>query len=208
MITKITGKLCSLFEERIILEIPPFELEVMIPEYTRRQLQGEIGKTVSLYTIMYIDGGQMQNRMIPRLLGFQTETEREFFELLCTVDGFGSKKALKAMVRPVREIAEAIEEQNVKFLAGLPGIGAGTAERIVAKLRRKVPKFALMVARSGENLADDQPLDIVTETFEALVALGHSESEARHLIDTVLEGSKKKYKDSAELIQAIYVSTR
>lgn len=207
MITKITGKLVSLFEERIILEIPPLELEVSVPEYTRRQLQGEIGKAVHLYTIAYIDGNQMQNRMIPRLLGFMTETEREFFELLCTVDGFGSKKALKAMVRPVREIAEAIEEQNVKFLAGLPGIGSATAERIVAKLRRKVPKFALMVSKSLDNTTD-QPLDVVSETYEALVSLGHTEAEARRLIDTVLENSKKPFKDSAELIQAIYLSTR
>lgn len=206
MITKITGKLVSIFEERIILEAAPFEYEVLIPEYTRRQIQGELGKTVSLQTIEYFDGNPMQGRMIPRLLGFQTEVEREFFDLFCSVDGVGSKKALRAMVRPVRDIAAAIEEQNVKFLSGLPGIGPATAERIVAKLRRKVPKFALMVSKTTE--AIEQPLDIVTETFEALIALGHSESEARRLIDAVVEGSKKKFKDSSELIQAIYINNR
>ena len=49
--------------------------------------------------------------------------------------------------RFLRDIAAAIEDQDVKLLAQLPGIGPATAERIVAKLRRKVPKFALMAAR-------------------------------------------------------------
>ena len=36
------------------------------------------------------------------------------------------------MVRPVREVATAIEEQDLKSLATLPGVGPATAERIVA----------------------------------------------------------------------------
>ena len=49
------------------------------------------------------------------------------------------------MVRPVRELARTIEDQDVKMLATYPGIGEAMAERIVAKLRRKVGKFALIV---------------------------------------------------------------
>lgn len=206
MITKITGKLLALHEERLIIAVPPFEFEILIPDHTRRQLQSEIGKEISLHTIAYIDGGQMQGRMVPRLIGFYNEVEREFFELFCSVDGLGSKKALRAMVRPVGEIAEAIEEQNVKFLSGLPGIGAATAERIVAKLRRKVPKFALLVSRKLDDVGLQQS-DVAAETYEALLTLGHSESEARRLIDTALTGNKK-FKDSSTLIQAIYLSTR
>jgi len=201
MITKITGKLVALAAETATLETGAFEYEVSIPEFTRRHLQPELKKTVSLHTIEYIEGGQMQSRMTPRLIGFLTEAEREFFDLFCSVDGVGVKKALRAMIRPVREVAGAIEEQDVKWLSSLPGIGPATAERIVAKLRRKVPKFALMVARDVTAL-DTQP-DVMSETFEALLALGHSESEARKLIDAALE-SKKKFKDTTELLQAIY----
>ena len=207
MITKITGKLVALFDERAILAAGPFEYEVLTPDYTRRQLQSELQKEVSLHTIEYFDGNPMQGRMVPRLLGFLTEVEREFFDLFCSVDGVGSKKALRAMVRPVREIASAIEDQNVKMLSSLPGIGPATAERIVAKLRRKVPKFALMVDRSGSDISEES-LDIVAETFEVLLGLGHSESEARRLIDAVMEGNRKKFKDSTELIQAIYVHNK
>lgn len=210
MIVKITGKLVALYDERAIIEAPPFEYETLIPEFTRRQLQSELGQTISLRTIEYLDGNPTQGRLVPRLIGFLSDVEREFFELFCSVDGVGSKKALRAMVRPVREIAAAIEEQDVKFLAGLPGIGPATAERIVAKLRRKAPKFALMVQRPAESGASgaEQTLDVVSETFEALLSLGHGEADARRLIDGVLEKSKKKFKDSAELIQAIYMNSR
>ena len=111
--------------------------------------------------------------MTPRLVGFLSEVEREFFELFCSVDGVGVKKALRAMVRPVKEVATAIEEQDAKALSALPGIGPAMAERIIAKLRRKVPKFALMVARDEPHEAEVEP-DVVSETFEVLRELGHS----------------------------------
>ena len=58
------------------------------------------------------------------------------------------------MVRPVQDIAEMIEEQDAKGLSSLPGVGGATAERIIAKLRRKMSKFALLVARDQEHAAD------------------------------------------------------
>jgi Holliday junction DNA helicase RuvA len=204
MISKITGQLISLHADVVKISACPFEYEVLVPEYTRRQLQSEIGKTVSLHTIYSIDGNP-QGKMTPRLIGFLTEAEREFFDLFCSVDGVGTRKALRAMVRPVKDIATAIEEKDEKFLSGLPGIGNAMSERIVAKLRRKVPKFALLV---GGNIPEyEQQIDVVSETYEALLALGHSEVDARHLIDTALK-SKTKFKDSAEMIQAIYTINR
>ncbi len=202
MITKITGQLLDLDEDTLTLGVDAFEYEVLIPDFSRRQLQSQLGQEIRLHTIEYLEGNPMQGRLTPRLVGFLTEVEREFFELFCSVDGVGVKKALRAMVRPVREVARAIEEQDAKALAGLPGIGPATAERIIAKLRRKVPKFALMAAREEPSIADVE-LDVVSETFEVLRKLGHSESDARRLVDAAL-GQKKKFKDVQELLQAIY----
>src|SRR5690606_3193332 len=136
-----------LTNDSLTLQVGAFQYEVLIPEFARRRLQGELGRDISLHTIEYLEGNPMQGRLIPRLIGFLRDVEREFFDLVCEVDGVGVKKALRAMIRPVREVATAIEEQDLKSLSGLPGIGPATAERIVAKLRRKMPKFALMVAR-------------------------------------------------------------
>jgi Holliday junction DNA helicase RuvA len=202
LITKITGRLAELTEETLTLAVGAFEYEVFIPEFSRRQLQSQLGEDIRLFTIEYLEGNPMQGRLTPRLVGFLTEVEREFFELFCSVDGVGVKKALRAMVRPVREVATAIEDQDNKTLSSLPGIGPAMAERIVAKLRRKVPKFALLVARD-EPTAAEVPGDVLGDTFEVLRSLGHSESDARKLIDGVL-GQKKKFKDVQEVIAAIY----
>jgi holliday junction DNA helicase RuvA len=201
VITKITGRLAALEEDCLTLQASPFEYEVLIPEFTRRHLQGLLGQEVSLHTIDYLEGNPMQGRMTPRLIGFLSEVEREFFELFCSVDGIGVRKALRAMVRNVKEIATAIEEQDTKFLSSLPGIGPAMAERVIAKLRRKVPKFALLVSRQ-EVEAEIEP-DLVSETYEVLRQLGHGESEARRLLDAALT-KKRKYPDVQTLLQVIY----
>jgi Holliday junction DNA helicase RuvA len=203
LITKITGQLVALQDNSLTLSINSFEYEVLIPEFTRRNLQQQIGNQVSLHTIEYVEGNPMQGRMTPRLIGFLSEVEREFFELFCSVDGVGVRKALRAMVRPVKDVATAIEEQDAKFLSSLPGIGPAMSERIIAKLRRQMPKFALMVAGTETTREAEVEQDVVTETYEVLRKLGHTESDARRLLDTAL-AAKKKYADVQALLQAIY----
>lgn len=206
MITKITGKLVGLSGADATLEVGAFEYEVFVPEFVRRQLQSQIGQTISLQTIEYIDGNpQKGGKMVPRLVGFLNGIEREFFEMICSVDGVGVKKALGAMVRPVREVAEAIEEQDVKTLSALPGIGPAMAERIVAKLRRKMAKFALMIAREAPAGAGEKSSqnDVINEGYEALIALGHSPADARDKIMKAAQ-AKGKVKSVEDLIQEVY----
>lgn len=216
MITHIRGLLRRVGEEELTLAVEPMELEVLIPEYTRRQLQSRLDEPVTLHTIFYIEGNAMGGRMTPRLVGFLSAIDREFFEIFCSVDGVGVRKALRAMVRPVREFARTIQDQDVKMLATYPGIGEATAERIVAKLRRKVGKFTLIVG--AEAPADGVPVetngapenaepDVIRDTFAALLSVGHTESQARQAIDRVLAG-KKKFRTVADMIDAIYQQNR
>ena len=202
MITKITGNLTSVGDDRAVLEVDAFEYQVLIPEFARRQLQARLGEPISLHTIYYLDGNPAHGRLTPRLVGFLKEVEREFFELFCSVDGVGVRKALRAMVRPVQEVANLIEQQDAKGLSALPGIGPAMAERIIAKLRRKMPKFALLVGRD-ERYEAEVETDVVDETYQVLVSLGHSESDARRLLDTAL-ATKRKFKDVEALLQAVY----
>ncbi|NCX97649.1 MAG: Holliday junction DNA helicase RuvA [Planctomycetia bacterium] len=202
MITRVSGTLERVEPTAVEVALGPMVHEVLVTELVRRSLQGKIGQPVVLHTLEYLEGNPTRGNLVPRLVGFLSEVEREFFELICEVDGVGVRKALRAIVRPVGEIAAAIEEQDAKSLAGLPGIGAATAERMIAKLRRRMPKFALLVAREAPGDAGGAA-DVLAETFEVLRSLGHSDTEARRLVDT-LRGEKKKPKDVQEALEAIY----
>jgi holliday junction DNA helicase RuvA len=202
MITKISGTLLALDDESATLGVDSFEYQVFIPQFVHRQLQPHVGERVSLDTIYYLDGDPSRGRVTPRLVGFQSRVEKEFFELFCSVDGLGAKKALRAMVRPVKDIAEMIEEQDAEGLSSLPGIGAATAERIVAKLRRKMSRFALLVVRDEPHAAEVKR-DVILESFEALRALGHSEVDARKHLDGVLQ-TKRKFSSVEDVLHAVY----
>lgn len=202
MITRIAGKLLRLEQDSATLEAAPFEYQVFIGEYARRRLQEQVGQTVALHTIYYHDGDPSRGRVTPRLIGFVEEVEREFFEMFCSVDGVGAKKALRAMVRPVKDIAVMIEEQDAKGLASLPGVGAAMGERIIAKLRRKMSKFALIVAQQ-EGREADVSRDVVADAFQALRQIGYSEADARRLLDAVLK-TKRKYANVEDVLLAIW----
>lgn len=207
MITKISGKLVAINEDAIAIAVPPFEYEVLIADFTRRQLQGKTGQEIKLHTLDYIDGNAAQGgRLTPRLIGFTSLPEKQFFDLFCSVDGVGVKKALRAMVRPVQELAVLIEHQDAKALSALPGIGPATSERIIAKLRRKMPRFALMVGRDELPEKPEATSDVVRDTFDALLALGHNDADARQLIDDAL-ATGKKFKDTEAMLTAIYQRT-
>jgi len=201
MIKRVSGVLERVEPTGVELSLGHAVHEVLVPELVRRGLQQKLGQTVTLHTLEFLEGNPTRGNMVPRLVGFLSEVEREFFELICEVDGVGVRKALRAIVRPVGEIATAIEEQDAALLSTLPGIGAATAERMIAKLRRRMPKFALLVAREAPDQAG--PADVLAETFEVLRSLGHSDTEARRLVDGLREG-KKKYKDVQEALEAIY----
>jgi Holliday junction DNA helicase RuvA len=205
MITRLSGTLERVETTAIEVAVGPLVHEVLVTELVRRSLQGKIGQPVVLHTLEYLEGNPTRGNLVPRIVGFLSEVEREFFELICEVDGVGVRKALRAIVRPVGEIAGAIEEQDAKSLSGLPGIGAATAERMIAKLRRRMPKFALLVARETPSEGGGST-DVIVETFEVLRELGHSDSEARRLVEALRE-EKKKPKTVQEALEAIYRQT-
>lgn len=206
MITKITGIVNRVLDEEIRVQVGPLEYQVLVPEFVRRAVQLKLGQEATLHTSEYMDGNPMQGKVVPRLIGFTTEAELEFFELFCTVDKVGVRKALKALMRPVKEIADAIQRQDSKWLTTLPGIGPATAEQIVATLRRKVTKFALMATPAADGAAAAPAAvagDVLEDAYRALLQVGHGPSEARDRLDRVLAGGKT-YKNVEDILLAIY----
>jgi Holliday junction DNA helicase RuvA len=203
----MTGVLNRVLDEEVRVQVGALEYQVLVPEFVRRQLQTKTGQEITLHTSEYLDGNPMQGRVVPRLIGFNGEAELDFFELFCTVDKVGTKKALKALMRPVKEIADAIQRQDAKWLTTLPGIGAATAEQIVATLRRKVTRYALLAppSDSSEAAATAHAIqgDVLEDAYRALLSVGHSPSEARDRLDKVLaEG--RTYKTVEDILLAVY----
>lgn len=211
MITKMTGTLTRVLDDEARVEVGPIEYQVLVPEAVRRQLQLRPGAEVTFHVTEYLEASGNGSRFIPRRIGFLTEAELEFFDLFCTVEKIGAKKALKAMARPAREIADAINRQDVKWLSTLPGIGATTAEQIVTTLKRKVTPF-LRAAPAPEPPAEAAPEppakgkrkptseptpppelpdgSLIEDVYQALLAVGLSPIEARTKLDTVLSSGK------------------
>lgn len=201
MITRISGTIERVEPTAVEIAVGPVVHEVLVTDLVRRSLQQKVGQPVVLHTLEYLEGNPTRGNLVPRLVGFLSEAEREFFELICEVDGVGVRKALRAIIRPVGEIARSIEEQDAKSLSALPGIGAATAERMIAKLRRRMPKFALLVARDAP--VEPGAADVLAETFDVLRSLGHTEADARRLVDALRE-DKKKPKDVQDALESIY----
>lgn len=203
MITNINGIVNRVFDEEARIQVGPIEYQVMVPEFVRRQLQSRIGQELSLSTIQYFEGNMNTGKMIPRLVGFLAEAELEFFELFCTVEKIGVRKALKALTRPIKEIADAISRQDAKWLTTLPGIGPASAEQVIATLRRKVTKFALMPAVTVDGTAPAAAADVIEDAYRALMTVGLNPAEARDRLDAVLAGGKS-YKNVEDILMAIY----
>src|SRR5262249_8612995 len=104
-----------------------------------------------------------------------------------------------------KEIADAIQRQDAKWLTSLPGIGAATAEQIVATLRRKVTKYALMASGTVEPAAATIGMDgnVLGDAYQALLSVGHGPQEARDRLDKALAGGRS-YKSVEEILLAIY----
>lgn len=207
MITKMTGTLNRVLDDEARLQVGPFEYQVLIPEFVRRQVQTRTGTEVSFHTLEYLEGGANATKMIPRRVGFLTEAELDFFELFCTVDKIGSKKALKAMGRPIKEIADAIQRQDVKWLTTMPGIGKQTAEQIIATLKNKVTRFAMAAPprEPGDTAEPVAHLDgsVFEDAYAALLTLGLNPVDARNRLDQAAS-SGKPFKTVADVLNVIF----
>ena len=75
-----------------------------------------------------------------KLYGFVSDTERDWFRLLQTVQGVGAKVALAVLgAMSASELAAAIARQDKAQIARAPGIGPRLAARLAAELKDKLP---------------------------------------------------------------------
>jgi Holliday junction DNA helicase RuvA len=117
-----------------------------------------------------------------RLYGFATETEREWFRLLVTVQGVGSRVALAILgTLKARDLASAIALGDKGMIARAPGVGAKLAARICAELKDKGPAYAEVdpaLARLAGEVRDGGAPAAASDAVSALVNLGYAPTQA------------------------------
>ncbi len=206
MISRITGRLNQVNDDTALIENGGVFYEVMLPSALAERLREEnqIGSEIAFDTIYYIEAGDKKSSHFPRLVGFTSPIDREFFSLLTNVSGLGVKKALKSLTIPIRDIASAIETKDAGRLNRLPGVGARLAEKIIAELHGKVAKFAL--SKEDRPLSKGkvvEPEPFVEEALAVLTQLQYSRPEAERMIDAAIK-MKPKITKVEDLITIIF----
>ena len=178
--------------------------EVFVPSGVASRLrEGTKQNPLTLYTIYYIEGGMGGGHLTPKLVGFLDPLDREFFEAFTTVPGVGFMRALKCLVRPLNEIAMAIERGDTAFLKGLPFVGPKTAERIVTELRGKMAKFALSRTEPPLSVEEEPISQLKLEAVAVLEQLEYSRSEAERMT-TEIFAKYKNLKTSEEFLHRVF----
>jgi len=186
MIARISGKIVEKGKNHLIINISGFSYQVFIPSAVMERLDENITEDGAINLVTYHYYQVEPSRSTPVLVGFLNEIEKEFFEIFITVSGIGPRAALKALNKPISQIAQAIDEADLNFLRSLPGIGQQRAREIVAKLQNKVGKFGLIQDAKTNDL-EVKTLDIQQEALAVLMQLEYKKPEALNMIKKALE---------------------
>jgi Holliday junction DNA helicase RuvA len=184
MIGYLEGRIIQHESDGILLLAGSIGYEILLNPITLGQVTKDSSEegVVSLYIYYHVTERQPK----PVLIGFGTPEDKAFFQLFISVSAIGPMKAVKALTRPVGEIARAIEEKDVSFLAQLSGIGKRTAEKIIATLNGKVSGFidsAAPISQTSPHPLDKSLEEISQQVEDVLVdQLGHSLASARRMI--------------------------
>jgi len=197
MIGKLKGVIDEIGEDHVVLDVHGVGYVAHCSARTLGRL-GSAGEAAVLFIETYVREDQF------RLFGFLTALEREWFRLLQSVQGVGSKVALAVLsTLTPGELANAIALQDKTAVSRAPGVGPKVAVRIVTELRNKAPAFAGEAAASiglkqeiGEGVASAP----VTDAVSALTNLGYSRDQAANAVAAALKNGGEGA-DSARLIR-------
>jgi holliday junction DNA helicase RuvA len=202
MIAALSGELHSVDEDRLHLRVGPMLVEMLVPASDVPLLESAVGQEMTFHTILYFEGDAAGGGGLePRLVGFLRPGEKRFFEKFITVKGIGPKKALKALVHPAGEVAQAIEAKDTRYLVGLPQIGKRLAEQIVAELAGKVAEFATAVTGKMSAAAVGAARPAAEEDAIAfLMTLGERRPDAERLLERARQADAT-LKSSEQLVR-------
>ena len=160
MIAFVNGIVKIIRNDRIVLDVHGVGYEV----YLANALSQKMNEELFLYTYQHV----REDAIL--LFGFIKEEDYEVFMRLINVKGIGPKTAQTMLsVCSGKEMIEAIENDDIKRLKSLPGIGAKTAGQIVLDLKGKFVSLE----------TSDSPVSnpVWTQVQDALLSLGYKTNQ-------------------------------
>ena len=175
MIGKLTGILESYGEDYVIVDVGGVGYVVHCSARTLQALPAQ-GQPAVLSIETHVREDQI------RLFGFLTDVEREWFRLLQTVQGVGTRVALSVLgTLTPGDLATAVAMRDKATVARTPGVGPKVAERIVTELKDKAPAYTDLdpaVIRLSGAIDERRAPQPLTDAISALVNLGYGQPQA------------------------------
>jgi Holliday junction DNA helicase RuvA len=175
MIGKLKGIIDSYGEDFIVVDVGGVGYLVHCSARTLQALPGT-GEPVALSIETHVREDQI------KLFGFTSDVEREWFRLLQTVQGVGTKVALAILgtLKPA-DLASAIALRDKAAITRTPGVGPKVAERVVTELKDKAPALSAVdpaVVKLSGALDERRAPQPVADAVSALVNLGYGQPQA------------------------------
>lgn len=175
MIVSINGPLIGKETGWVVVEVGGIGLRVSIPLSTYYKLPST-GENISLLTEMIVREDSIS------LYGFLTSEEKRMFQLLLSVTKVGPKLAINILSGiSARDLATAIQEENVLIIKAVPGVGLKTAERIILELKVKVHAETVFSVSTMPSLSGPRKA-VIDDVLSALVNLGYRRPEAEKAV--------------------------
>lgn len=171
MIATLRGEIAQIEENALILEVGGVGLRVFVPAPLRTRLK--VGEAAFLFTHLVVREDALS------LYGFESQSERELFNILLGVDGVGPKVALSVLsTLTLDAVHRAVFAEESEILGRVPGVGKKTAQKMALHLKDKLkPTDALAQVAAMS--------DTDSEVLAALTALGYSVVEAQSAIQSL-----------------------
>ena len=171
MIATLRGEISQIEDNALILEVGGVGLRVFVPAPLRTRLK--VGEVILLYTHLVVREDALT------LYGFESQSDRELFNILLGVDGVGPKVALSVLsTMTLDAVQRAVFADEADLLSRVPGVGKKTAQKMALHLKDKLkPTDGL------SKLAAISDTD--SEVLAALTSLGYSVVEAQAAIQSI-----------------------
>ena len=176
MIEYLRGKLVAVMPGKAVVEVGAVGIALEIPELTGG-LEQLVGSEVLFHTRLLLRDDDL------RLIGFRAAEDRDLFDLITAVSGFGPRLALSLLGSlNVTQICEAVLGEDLTVLCQAPGVGKKMGQRLIFELKEKITR--LYTAEIPFPAALDSPR---LESIEALQSLGYSGTEAAAAVNNAMK---------------------